>query len=56
MRFIGQGLAFCSLVIVATVLELHDKEADGLWLLVVVWVIFGTWTHSKKCECKDETE
>ncbi len=56
MEFLGKGLAFAALVAAATALELNSKEADGLWLLVVIWVICGTWQHSKKCNCKNETE
>lgn len=56
MEFLGKGLAFCALVIAATVLEIKGKEVDEIWLLVACWAIFGTWHHSKKCECKDECD
>lgn len=54
MEPLGKGLAFAALVAAATALELNGKEASGLWFLVVIWVIFGTWQHSKKCDCKEE--
>jgi len=46
MKFMAQSIAFCGLVAGATVLEIHDKPASGLWVLlvlVVLWVLFGDW-------------
>lgn len=47
MNFLGKGIAFASLVAAATCLELNGKGASGLWFLIVVWVIFGSWNYTK---------
>lgn len=43
MKPVGSGIAFAGLCIAATVLEIHDKPAGGLWFLIVIWIIFGDW-------------
>lgn len=47
MNFIGKGIAFASLVAGATWLELSGKESGGLWFVIVMWVLFGTWNDKK---------
>jgi hypothetical protein len=48
MKAIGQGIAFASLVCGATVLEIYDKPAAGLWVLVGLWVLFGSIGDKEK--------
>ncbi len=43
MPYIGQGIAFAGLAIAAALLEIHDKNASGLWLLLVVWWVVTDW-------------
>jgi len=44
---IGQGIARAALVAGATVLEIFDKPAAGLWAVIVVWVFLADW-HLKE--------
>lgn len=46
MAFIGQGIAFASLVAAAAALEIHDKNAEGLWIIIVFWWVIADW-HPK---------
>jgi hypothetical protein len=39
MNKIGEGIAFAALCISAMGLEIHDKPAAGLWILVALWVL-----------------
>lgn len=48
MNWLGQGIAFAALVAAATVLEIYGKPAQGLWLLVVVWVFSAYWYQNQK--------
>lgn len=43
MRWIGQGIAFSALVAGAAALEITGHEAGWLWIVVVVWALFGDW-------------
>lgn len=40
---IGKGIAMAALIGSAVYLEMHGKEVGGLWFLIVLWVIFGSW-------------
>lgn len=40
---IGKGIAMAAMIGAAAYLEIHGKEADGLWLLIIAWIIFGSW-------------
>jgi len=40
---IGKGIALAALCISAAWLEVNNKEADGLWFLIVTWIVFGSW-------------
>ena len=33
-----------TLIIVTTVLELKGKTVDGLWVLIVLWIMFGNFS------------
>jgi len=44
MNFIGAGIAFAGLCIAAAWLEINDKDADGLWIILVLWLIFGNFS------------
>ena len=48
MLYIGQGIAFAGLAIAAALLEIHDKNADGLWLVLVLWWVFTDWYPKEK--------
>ena len=45
---IGEAIAFLALVAGATTLEIFDKPAAGLWVLVVIWALFSTFKMTKK--------
>ncbi len=40
---IAQALVLCSLMASATILEINDKPAFGLWFIVVIAVFFTEW-------------
>lgn len=40
---VGKGIAMAALIGAAVYLEMNGKEAGGLWFLIVLWVIFGSW-------------
>lgn len=44
MTGIAQALAFMSLVVASTYLEVKGYGAGGLWVVVVLWVLFGDWS------------
>lgn len=48
MAYIGQGIAFAGLAIAAALLEIHDKNAAGLWLLIVIWWVFADFHPKEK--------
>ena len=48
MKYIGQGIAFAGLAIAAAMLEIHDKNAAGLWLVIVLWWVFADWRPKEK--------
>jgi hypothetical protein len=37
----GNTICFCALLIVCLILEIKGIGANGLWVLVVIWAIFG---------------
>lgn len=39
MNKLGQGIALAGVALAAALLEIHDKPAAGLWVLVVIWAI-----------------
>ncbi len=41
MRGLGEGIAFASLAIAATWLEVNGAKASGLWFVVVFWAILS---------------
>lgn len=43
MNRTGKGIAFLSLVGAAVVLEVNGYQSDGVWLLIVLWAVFGEW-------------
>jgi len=43
--FIGKAIVLAALCISATTLEVTGHEADGLWFVIVCWVIFGSWDY-----------
>lgn len=48
MKYIAQSAAFAALAICATVLEIYDKDVDGLWIVLVLWVLLGEWYDKKE--------
>lgn len=40
---IPEAVAFAALVAGTAALELHDKNADGLWIIVVLWALLSSW-------------
>ena len=48
--YIGKAIAFSTLVIATTVLEIYDKPTEGLWILIVIWAIFSDWYPTNKNE------
>lgn len=44
---IGKGIAMASLIAATVYLEMNGKEVGGLWVLIVVWIIFGSWQSSR---------
>lgn len=48
VMFIAQVIAFSALVLASALLEINGKNADGLWVLVVLWIIGGTWNTNKE--------
>ena len=44
--WMGQGIAFAALVAGAVCLELNDKTAGGLWVVIVIWALLTDW-HPK---------
>jgi hypothetical protein len=49
-RHMGKAIVVASLAVCATALEIAGKPAGGLWLVVVLWAIFGDW--SSDCDCE----
>lgn len=43
MEYIGQGIAFASLVFAAAWLEINNKNADGLWFFIVIMMVLMDW-------------
>lgn len=43
MNRIGQGIAIAGLALAAAWLDMSDKDATGLWVILVLWIIFGNW-------------
>lgn len=48
MGNVGKGIAFAGLCIGAAWLEVTGHEASGLWLVVVLWWLFGDFDG---CKC-----
>lgn len=46
MPHIGESIAFAALVAGATVLEIHDKPAYGLWVLIVLWAVLTSFNKT----------
>ena len=40
---LGFGIAVAGIAIGATILEIYDKPASGLWMLVVLCILFADW-------------
>jgi hypothetical protein len=40
---IGKGIAMAALIWATVYLEMHGKETSGLWTLIVIWIICGSW-------------
>ncbi|AFJ01978.1 hypothetical protein Q7C_809 [Methylophaga frappieri] len=53
MKFLGQGIAFASLVMAATILEINDRETTLLWVLIVFWAISTEWYPKEKRNCNN---
>jgi hypothetical protein len=47
MRGVGEGIAFAALCAAATWLEVAGHEASGLWIVVVIWAVFGDWGQKR---------
>lgn len=43
MAWIGQGIAFGCLCLSAAWMEVSGTDAHGIWMVIVLWVIFGKW-------------
>lgn len=43
MRGLGEGIAFAGLCISAATLEVFNKDASGLWIIIVLWIVFTDW-------------
>jgi hypothetical protein len=52
-RHMGKACLVASIAVCATILEIYDKPAGGLWLIVVCFAIFGDWSASCDCEQHD---
>lgn len=39
----AKATVLIALIAAAVMLELKDKTTDGLWTLIVLWIIFGSW-------------
>ena len=48
MKGLGEGIAFCGLVIGTVYLEVNEFHVMGLWALIVIWVIFSDWGQKDK--------
>ena len=49
LAYIGEGIAFVGLCASATLLEIYDKPAYGLWIVIVIWAFcFGPSKSSFK--------
>ena len=48
MRLPGlpEAIAFSFLCLSATLLEINDKPASGLWVLIVFWAVFSSFGNS----------
>lgn len=40
---IAKAIALVALITAATILEMNGHEASGLWIVVVLWMLFGEW-------------
>lgn len=38
---LGAAIAFAALVAAAVVLEINGKPTSGLWVVIVIWAMFG---------------
>ncbi len=43
MAAIGKGIALAALIAGAVVLEVNNKPADGVWLLIVICALLGVF-------------
>jgi len=48
MAYIGQAIAFAALAASAVILEIYDKNAAGLWFMVVFWWVVADWIPKDK--------
>lgn len=55
MNRIGQGIAMAGLAVSAAWLEVSGNSADGLWIVLVLWILLANWGDSEPvCQCKSE--
>ena len=47
MNGLGEGIAFISVVAAAAFLEVNGRQAEGLWALIVIWVVFSNFGQDK---------
>jgi hypothetical protein len=55
MNRIGKGIAMAGLALSAAWLEVSGNEASGLWLILVLWIVFADWGQTdSECKCVDK--
>jgi|GEM_PF-6043980 len=45
---LAEGIAFAALVGVTGWLEFNGSDVDGLWILVVIWVLTIDWGQKRE--------
>jgi hypothetical protein len=39
----AKAAALIALMVCATILDVHGRDAGGIWFLIVLWIVFGEW-------------
>lgn len=43
MKGVGEGIGFAGMAVAAAWLEVSDKDATGLWIVLVCWAMWSDW-------------
>lgn len=43
MKGVGEGIAYAGMALAAAWMEVSDKDATGLWFVLVCWAILSEW-------------